>query len=82
MLPQIWERQIAQIVHDNRMLYEPQIETASDYEELKTNLKNRGFTDLPIGANLLLRMDSYGKAPIAKTSDIKSIKTMIPKPNQ
>lgn len=80
MLPQLWERQIIQIVHENRMLYELQIETANDYEQLKQNLKDRGFTDIPMGANFLLRMDGYVKAPIVDTKTIQSKSIMTPKP--
>lgn len=34
-LPQIWERRIYQIIYDNRMLYEPWIEAATDFNELR-----------------------------------------------
>lgn len=80
MLPQNWDRQITQIVHEHRMLYELQIETATDYEQLRSSLKQRGYTDIPMGVNFLLKMDGYIKAPTANTADIQSTKIMTPKP--
>lgn len=78
-IPQIWQRKIAQIIHDNRMLYEPRLETAKDFEELKGRLKGRGYTKLPMGAVPLLHMQAYRKAPMADTSSCKITKTMIRK---
>lgn len=78
-LPQVWERRIEQIIHDNRMLYEPWLESATDFEELKTRLKGRGFTNLPMGATPLLDMAAYAKAPKADTSGCQVRKTMIRK---
>ncbi len=63
------------------MLYEPYIESASGYEELKNNLQARGFSNLPMGASMLLQMDGYVKAPIADTKTIEQVKIMIQKPN-
>lgn len=78
-LPQVWERKIQQIVHDNHMLYEPWIETAKDFNELKSRLKNRGFTDVPMGSSPLLQMQAYAKAPAADTSSCEVVKTMLRK---
>jgi hypothetical protein len=46
------------LVYDNRMLYELWIESAKDYQNLKDNLRKRGFSNLsltehPITRNLL-----------------------------
>jgi hypothetical protein len=78
-LPPVWERQIKKIIHDNRFLYEARIESASDYNELRERLKNRGFKDLPMGANTLLRLGDTGKAPQADTSSCNVKRTMIRK---
>lgn len=78
-LPQLWERKIAQIIHDNHMAYEPWVESADSFEELKKNLKERGFTDLPMGGTPLLDMAAYVKAPVADTGSIPERKTMIRK---
>lgn len=80
-LPQTWERQIQQIIYDNKMLYEPWIETAKDYNELRKRLVGRGYSELPMGANPLLRMDAYGKSPKANTTSCQIQKSMIRKKN-
>lgn len=80
-LPQLWERKIQQIIDENKMLYEPYIESAKDFNELKERLKGRGYSDLPMGVNLLLHIDAYGKAPKAETSSCKIRRTMIKKNN-
>lgn len=78
-LPQIWERKINQIIQENKMLYEPRLETAKDFEEIRTRLKNRGFTNVPMGAQPLLDMAAYAKAPKADTSSCQIAKTMLRK---
>lgn len=78
-LPQIWERKITQIINDNRMLYEPWIESATDYNELRDRLKGRGYSDLPMGVSSLLHMAAYAKAPKADTSSCLVKKTMLRK---
>lgn len=65
-LPQNWERKIQQIIYDNRILYEPWVEPAATYEELRGNLKKRGFTDLAMGANPMLNLPAYSCAPIIR----------------
>lgn len=78
-LPSTWERQITQIIHDNRMLYEPRMETAKDYNELRERLKNRGYTNVPMGAVPSLHLGAYKRAPAADTSSCKVKKTMLRK---
>lgn len=75
-LPQIWEKKVAQIIHENRMLYEPRIETARSYNELKDRLRERGFVDVPNGASPLLHLKAYSRAPVADTSAFHIRKTM------
>lgn len=75
----VWERKIFQIIHDNRMLYEPRMETAKSFNELSSRLKHRGFSDIPMGATPLLNLAAYKKAPVADTSSVKINKTMIRK---
>jgi len=47
-LPQSWEVEIDQIISDERMMWEPFIESSEDYTTLKTTLKKRGYTNLPL----------------------------------
>jgi hypothetical protein len=78
-LPETWQRRIAQIINDNRMLYEPWIETAADFNELRERLKGRGFTDIQSGATPLLDFKAYKQAPVAETSSCKVSRTMLRK---
>ncbi len=78
-LPSVWRREIAQLMRDNSMLYEPRLETAKDFNELRERLKNRGYTNLPVGAVPLLHLQAYKKAPVADTSSCKVKQTMLRK---
>lgn len=61
------------------MLYEPRLQTAENYDELKKSLRARGFTDVPAGVCPLLHFKAYAVAPIADTSGFKIHKTMMRK---
>lgn len=76
-LPPVWEREVERVINDNRMLYEPWIETAPDYATLRSRLIKRGFTNIPQGVTPLLNLASYDRGPKANTSSCKTIKTMI-----
>lgn len=78
-LPQLWQHRIQQIIHEHRLLYEPWLESAKDYNELRDRLKGRGFKDIPAGPSSLLNLAAYAKAPKADTSSCKIRKTMIRK---
>lgn len=78
-LPSTWQRRISQIIHDNRMLYEPWIETAKDFHELRDRLKARGYSDIPTAATPLLDFKAYAAAPIADTSTVEVRRTMLRK---
>ena len=78
-LPPVWQKKIAQIIHDNRMLYEAHIESADSFQQLSERLKHRGYSNVPSGAIPMLHMQAYKKAPVADTSKCKITKTMIRK---
>ena len=78
-LPEVWEKQISRLIHENRILYTPRIESAKDFRELRSRLAHRGFTNLPMGVTPLLHFQAYGKAPMADTSSCKIHQTMIRK---
>lgn len=61
------------------MLYVPWVETANDFNELRSRLKGRGFTDLPMGVSPLLDFAAYAKAPVADTHSCPVRKTMLRK---
>jgi hypothetical protein len=78
-LPQEWERRIEQIIYEHRMNYDAWIESASDFEELKTKLADRGHSNLPMGFTALLDLPAYSNAPLADTSGCTVRKTMLRK---
>lgn len=61
------------------MLYEPWVETAASYTELRERLMERGFKEIPIGISPMLNFESYDKAPIANTSGCDVQRTMLRK---
>lgn len=61
------------------MLFEPYIETAEDFNQLRERLKGRGFSDIPMGVIPMLDLKAYAKAPIANTGSCKVRKSMIRK---
>lgn len=79
-LPQLWESQIQKIINDNKMLYEPWVESAFDYLELKQRLEGRGYKHLPMGPNPMLNIFVNPKeAPKIESSSFKIRRTMIRK---
>ena len=75
-LPTTWQIKIAQIIDDNKMMYEPWIESASSFNELKDRLKARGYTNIGSGASPMIQINSSEKIPKANTSSCQVVKTM------
>ena len=46
-LPSDVSNALTQQIYDNRMLWEPWIESASTYEDLRNALKDRGYNNIP-----------------------------------
>lgn len=80
-LPQVWEKRIEKIIYDHRMLYEPWIESAENFEEIRSRMIGRGYSNVPMGAGVLLDLAAYAKAPTADTSSCRVTRTMIRKKN-
>jgi hypothetical protein len=76
-LPPVWQREIEKIIWNNRMLYEPRIETAESFQELQGRLKHRGYTRLPSGPVMMLNLT--GEAPKADISSCPVRRIMIQK---
>jgi hypothetical protein len=56
-LPQEFAEDISRQIYEDRMLWEPWMESASDYTELKTSLRTRGYNGLPMLANPMFNMN-------------------------
>lgn len=77
-LPLIWQLKIDKIIQDHKMLYEPWIESADSYHELKQRLINRDYKELPLGLVPLINLPQ-GELPKADTSTYKVKQTMLRK---
>jgi hypothetical protein len=49
-LPHGWAEQIEQIIFDSRLEWEPWVESADSFDELRSALRIRGFTNVPTNA--------------------------------
>lgn len=47
-LPAEMERELADVIHENRMYWEPWIESATSFQDLKSKLAKRGYKELPV----------------------------------
>ena len=56
-LPMTWKEELKKIIHLNRMYYEPWIESANSFKDLKSNLKKRGYSNLPITPGNMLNLN-------------------------
>ena len=70
---------IEDIIFNNRMYWETWIECAENYQELRTNLKLRGYTNIPINNSPAVTDIAYHNLPNIETSSFKLKKTMIKK---
>lgn len=80
-VPAVWQREIQRVITENWMLYEPWIESASDFNELRTRLRNRGYTNLPMGAGQIINLIQFGTPPKANVSSAKAKQTMLRRKN-
>ncbi len=73
-LPQKLSEEVGRKIHEHRMLYEPFVESAGSYNELRDRLVARGFHDLPMGCAPLIAID--GPPPTADTKACRVERTM------
>lgn len=77
-LPNGWNEQINQIIFDSRMLWEPWIESADSFEELRLNLKIRKYSNIPTRSQLEFTPANV-QVPVINLSKIPSRTTMLKK---
>lgn len=78
-LPSGMSEAVAQIIHDNRMFYEPWIESASSYQELRVALTKRGYCDLNLSSRPVYEGTSLYSPPPVDTSKMPTRKVMVSK---
>ena len=77
-VPLIWKKEIHKAITDNYMLYQALMETAASFTELKSRLKHRGYTNLPMGDPQILNL-SNDNIPITNIKKRDGRRTMIQK---
>jgi hypothetical protein len=78
-LPDAVFNSVEKIVYDNRMYWEPWVESAESYEVLRQNLHKRGYSDLYPSCKPLYDGSSLLCPPVADMAKHPSKKTMVAK---
>lgn len=79
-LPPKLTKEITETVHENRMLYEPWIESANSFGDLKNSLKKRGYRNLPLNQSPMHMpgLTPTGEEPTgANTEQLNQRKSML-----
>lgn len=79
-LPDELEREISHTIELNRMLFEPWVQSANGFQELKESLKKRGYKNLPISPSPLHEarpVPINTKKSTPKTKHMQTNKTML-----
>jgi hypothetical protein len=71
--------ELQNILHDHRMEWEPWVESASNYEDLRKKLERRGYSNLPLKSQPLHTASSFNNPHVADTRHIGVRKTMLRK---
>lgn len=66
-------QKIIDFCHENRMMWEPWIQSAATFDELAKNLRERGYTNLPPGGQPLV---DHSPGQFIETKKVQSKKTM------
>lgn len=78
-LPKAVSESVEKIVYDNRMYWEPWIESAENYEKLRQALHKRGYSNLYPSCKPLYDGSSLLCPPRADMTNHQPRKTMVPK---
>lgn len=69
------EQKIIIQTKENKMLWELWLESATDYVDLKSKLKRRGYTNLPLTSNALFGLDYHNARRFTPVNT--PVKTML-----
>ena len=78
-MPQDWTTNISQIILTSKMMWEPWIQSADSYEDLRNALKSRGFSNIPVSP-ILEFSPANVQTPLINSSNLPNRKTMVRKP--
>jgi hypothetical protein len=77
-LPVGWKEQLNQIIFDSRMLWEPWIESADSFDSFRSNLKIRGYLNVPVSPQSEL-VSAVSQTPTLNVSNLPNKTTMLRK---
>lgn len=77
-LPPTWYNQFNQTIYDNRMLWEPWIQSVDTFENFRAELKKRGYSNIPTSSQPEFTMSTI-QSMTANVSYLPNQKTMIRK---
>jgi hypothetical protein len=78
-LPATWEHDINKIVTDQAMLWEPWIESANTYDDLRASLKRRNYTNIPQNGEPEFNSSALDTPPLVSTNALPKTQTMVRK---
>lgn len=76
-LPKSVVSEIDEIIHQYRMDWELWIESANNFDELRTSIERRGVSNMPSTASPIHNSYSYTDPYVISTDNIKQKNTMI-----
>ena len=71
--------ELHEIIHSKRMDWEPWVESANTYEELRQKLVSRGYSQLPLKASPLHSGSSHNDPYVADLRTVGARKSMVRK---
>jgi hypothetical protein len=72
-----WASEINQYIDFNQMLYDPWMETAATFVDLRKSLLKRGYTNLPLHANIEFGRCRSDDCPVQKIRKVVNKNLMI-----
>jgi hypothetical protein len=78
-LPVDYTDVISKAIYENRFLYEPWIESALTFIDLRNQLESRGYYNIPVSNVPLYGTSSINSAPEISMKNLQQTKTMIRK---
>lgn len=77
-LPPTWYTQFSQTIYDNRMLWEPWIQSIDTFENFRAALKKRGYKNIPVSSQPEFTASTVQTTTV-NVASLPSRKTMIRK---
>jgi hypothetical protein len=78
-LPTTWHVELNQQIYDSRMLWEPWVESAETFVDLRKSLKSRGYSGIPVSGRPSYAGTKMIISPVVNTSHLPKKKVMLKK---